>query len=177
MEGYIGQIMLYASNRIPVNWRICQGQLVQISDYPALYSVLGLTYGGNGSTNFQLPDLRARIPVGMGQGTGLTNMQQGAYYDQYSMTLTESNMPYHNHSMPVSSVVADQVSPEGCVLGTLPSSYSFYSNIPTGAQTFSTTLPSETVSTTGSNQKFYLIGPCVGLNYLICVAGAYPTRS
>ena len=98
MEGTIGEIRGFAGTFCPMDWAYCQGQLLSVQQYTPLFAIIGTTYGGNGSTNFQLPDLRGRIPVGAGQGTGLS-----IYWNQGSTAGTEitniqvPNMPYHTH--------------------------------------------------------------------------------
>jgi microcystin-dependent protein len=77
METYIGQIILFAGNYAPEGWAFCHGQLLPILNNQALFSIIGTTYGGNGTTNFALPDLRGRVPIGMGQGPGLNPVTIG----------------------------------------------------------------------------------------------------
>jgi microcystin-dependent protein len=98
MEGYIGQILMWAGAFEPLNWAFCAGQTLQISMYQALYSVIGNIYGGNGQTTFNLPDLRGRMPVGAGAGPGLPTIQLGTRWGQPTQTLTLENLPSHNHA-------------------------------------------------------------------------------
>ena len=77
MEPFLGQIVMFAGNFAPRGWAMCQGQMLPISQYTALFSILGTTYGGDGRTTFALPDLRGRGPVGMGQGPGLPQRELG----------------------------------------------------------------------------------------------------
>lgn len=77
-EPYLGEIMIFASNYAPQGWLFCHGQLLPINDYLSLFSLLGTMYGGDGRTTFGLPDLRGRVPMGVGQGPGGTNVNQGA---------------------------------------------------------------------------------------------------
>lgn len=77
VEPFIGQIMLFAGNFPPKGWAFCNGQILSIAQNSALFSILGTTYGGNGTINFALPDLRSRVPVGMGQGPGLSPVDLG----------------------------------------------------------------------------------------------------
>ena len=78
MDPFVGEIKIFAGTFAPENWRFCDGSLLSISVYNPLYSLLGTTYGGDGITNFALPDLRGRIPVGQGSGPGLTSRIRGA---------------------------------------------------------------------------------------------------
>lgn len=77
MDPFIGEIIMFAGNFAPRNWALCQGQLLPISDYNALFSILGTTYGGDGRTTFALPDLRGRTPISQGQGPGLSSRPLG----------------------------------------------------------------------------------------------------
>lgn len=94
MDDFIGTIKLFAGNYEPDGWFYCAGQLLPIQQYAALYSILGTTYGGDGRTNFALPDLRGRVPVGAGQSPSLgTNHRAGDKWGAESVTLAASNLP------------------------------------------------------------------------------------
>lgn len=94
MDDFIGAIKLFAGNYEPDGWFYCWGQLLPIQQYAALYSILGTTYGGDGRTNFALPDLRGRVPVGVGQSPTLgTNHRAGEKWGSETITLTPANLP------------------------------------------------------------------------------------
>jgi microcystin-dependent protein len=107
MEAFIGTIMPVAFNFAPVNWALCNGQILSISQNAALFSLLGTQYGGNGTTNFALPDLRGRVAVGQGQGQGISPVEMGEVSGSNNgamtlngagtCTLTTANMPAHSH--------------------------------------------------------------------------------
>ncbi|OZG70832.1 hypothetical protein BTA51_23625 [Hahella sp. CCB-MM4] len=98
MESYIGQITMYGFNWAPRDWAVCGGQLIQISQYQALYSLIGTIYGGDGRITFQLPDMRARSPVGWGDAPGLQNYPIGTRLGHQLVALTETQLPKHSHS-------------------------------------------------------------------------------
>ena len=98
MDSFIGQIMMFAGPFAPVNWALCNGQTLQISEYPPLFSILGPTYGGDGRTTFGLPDLRGRVPMGSGVGIGLSPRVTGQRYGSENVTLSVAQMPAHSHS-------------------------------------------------------------------------------
>lgn len=98
-EVFIGQIMLFAGNFVPVGYVACDGSLLSTQDYPELFSLLGTVYGGDGSTTFGVPDLRNRIPVGVGSGPGLTPWTLGETGGEASVTLTVANLAAHNHAL------------------------------------------------------------------------------
>ncbi len=96
-DPYMGQIMQVGFNFAPVNWFTCQGQLLPISQYTALFSLLGTTFGGNGQTNFQLPDFQGRVAIGVGQWAGGSSYGWGQTGGAETVTLTQANLPTHTH--------------------------------------------------------------------------------
>src|SRR5579863_5596794 len=104
-QPYIGAIFIFAGNFAPRGYQLCQGQLLPISQNAALFSILGTTYGGNGTTTFALPDLRGRAPIGQGAGLGLSPITLGEIAGSQSVTITSGNMPAHNHTVAVSAPV------------------------------------------------------------------------
>ncbi len=104
MATYLGEIILVGFNFAPSGWAFCNGQVLPISGNEALFSLLGTTYGGNGSTTFALPDMRGRAPVHFGQGSGLSNYTLGALTGAETVTLTSSQMAAHTHTIDTSSL-------------------------------------------------------------------------
>jgi len=98
MDAYIGTILIWAPTFAPVQWVFCQGQTMPINGYQAVFALIGTTYGGNGTTNFNLPDLRSRVPVGAGMSPGNTNRVLGQVGGAENVTLTLAQMPAHNHT-------------------------------------------------------------------------------
>ena len=98
MDEYIGIIKCFAGNFAPRTFMFCAGQTLAISSNSALFAILGTTYGGNGQTTFQLPDLRSRVPIGAGQGVGLSTYQLGQKGGVESVTLGINQLPQHNHT-------------------------------------------------------------------------------
>ncbi len=105
MDGYLGEIRMFAGNYAPVGWALCDGRLMPISGNDALFALLGTTYGGDGATNFALPDLRGRVPMSVGTGVipgngqSLTPRILGASVGVETVTLTQENLPSHTHQM------------------------------------------------------------------------------
>lgn len=160
-EGTIGEIRLFAGNFAPRDWEFCQGQLLSIASNPALFSVIGTTYGGNGSTTFGLPDLQGRVPVGVGRGHGLTNRVLGEQIGAETHTLNRSQIPTHAHTLTTSGQVGS-VSDSGQTIAAGSSEGS---------------LGKATTSPEGGSQPHNNMPPSLGLNYVICVQGVYPSRS
>ena len=170
-EGFIGEIRMFAGNFAPKDWAFCQGQILSIAQNTALFSILGTTYGGDGRVTFALPNLSGRVPVGVGQGAGLTNRQLGEMSGTETVTLTTAQMPAHSHT--VNAVTADGNQ-------NLPTN-SFPANTKTLDKEYSTVAPNTTMNPTmigvsGGSQPFGVMQPSLGMNYIICVNGIYPSR-
>ena len=179
-QPYIGAIVLFAGNFAPRGWALCQGQLIAISTNTALFSILGTTYGGNGQTTFALPDLRGRIPVGQGQGPGLSTYTLGEQTGTEQVTLLTNQMPQHNHLMNVGSLAADNAGPTGLYLTSANANYqgdpvSVYAYGATAAA--NATLNVKSITNTGGNLPHPNIQPSLCLNYIIALEGIFPSRN
>jgi len=182
MEGTIGEIRMFAGNFAPRNWAFCQGQIMSIAQNTALFSILGTTYGGNGQTTFALPDLRSRVPVGTGQGPGLSPYQLGQVAGNENTTLTVGNLPAHNHSfsttatMPCHAGAGNADTPTGNIPAGSASAENY-----TAASAANGNMAPLTVSgntgPAGSNQPFNNVQPYLGMNYIICLFGIFPSRN
>lgn len=197
-EPFIGEIVLFAGNFAPRGWAFCNGTLLAISSNSALFSIIGTTYGGNGTTTFALPDLRSRVPVHSGQGPGLPFVQLGEMAGSPTVTLLPPNLPAHVHSnmpvqvtvpvsIPVVTTDGDSPTPgTGKVLAqTLETSVggvvNIYGNGPgtTTLEPFSAqaTVSIPSTGITGSNYPVNIQNPFLGLNYIIATSGIYPSRN
>lgn len=168
-DSYIGDIKLTAITFNQSGWLECNGQLLQISEHTALYSLLGTTYGGNGSTNFALPDLRGRVPVGLGTGPGLATYNQGQKGGVEGVTLTANQLPAHTHGVSVSTSAGTSFSPDGTFLantGNFDKEYSATAN----------TVNTVMVQSAGGNIAHENRQPYTVVRYVICVNGLYPSR-
>lgn len=114
-DPYIGEIRAFPYHYAPRGWAECNGQLLPISSNTALFQIIGTTYGGNGSTNFALPDLQARIPMGQGQGPGLSPRTIGEKGGTDTVTLRPAEMPSHSHDFNASGELASERQPAGQV--------------------------------------------------------------
>lgn len=185
MEPFIGQLMLFAGNFAPRGWALCQGQILPIAQYQALFSILGTTYGGNGQTTFALPDLRGRAPLSSGQGPGLSGYALGQSGGRESVTLATANMPAHTHPVqlaltfaaPASTAPGDTDTPGP---GAVPAGASGSAIYGQGAR--DTTLAGAAVGgnvnlgNTGGNQPFDSRPPYLTLNWCIALEGIFPAR-
>jgi len=171
MTPFVGQIQAFGFNFAPRGWAKCDGQLLAISQYNALFSLLGTMYGGDGRTTFGLPDLRGRSIVGIGTGPGLSNIKQGEKGGSENATLTINNMPNHNHSVQV------QVNTG---VGSEPDPTGFIANEPNGFAEDATAnahLGGVTQASVGGGQSFGIRSPFLGIEVCIALEGVYPSRN
>jgi microcystin-dependent protein len=174
MEGTIGEIRMFAGNFAPKNWAFCQGQLLAIQSNTALFSILGTTYGGNGTTNFALPDLQGRVPVGAGTGPGLPTVVLGEIAGTNTNTLTISEMPMHTHTVAANAGTAGrglQVSPTNNFPAQNQDGSGNYAPTP------DTTMNPQMVGLAGGSQPVNNMQPYLGMNYVICLYGIFPSRN
>lgn len=175
MTPLLGQILPVAFDFAPKGWAFCSGQLFSIQQNVALFSILGTTYGGNGQTNFGLPDLRGRAAICAGQGLGTSYYTLGQMGGTEAVTMLISNMPAHNHSFNVSNTASTQLSPNGNVLaqgGVLGSSTYFLYGAGAGV-----TMAPGTINNTGGSQPFNVMQPYLTVNYCIALNGIFPSRN
>jgi len=170
MEVYLGSLMLVPYNFAPSGYALCEGQLLSISSASALFSLLGTRYGGNGTTNFGLPDLRGRLAISYGQGPGLSSYDQGQVGGTPVVNLTPDQQPAHTHTMSGAKGGGSQVSPASASLAQVP----IYSDQNTPLSILN---PNSLSTMPGGGQPHGNMMPYQGLNWIICVSGPYPPRS
>jgi microcystin-dependent protein len=167
MEAFLGQIVAFAGNYAPVNWALCDGKLLPIMQYQALFAILGTTYGGDGKTTFALPDLNGRTPIGAGRGTGLTARNLGEKGGAEKVTLTTAQLPTHVHETSLKTGAAGEhaaATPAKAILAT-------------GDATGSTTAGSSSImGPTGNSMPHENMPPYLAINYIICIQGMWPNR-
>jgi microcystin-dependent protein len=181
-DQYIGEIRMVGFNFAPVDWALCQGQTLAISQYAALFALLGTTFGGNGTSTFQLPDLQGRVPLGFGNGAGLEPFVLGQKSGVASLSILTQNLPTHTHliSPPVSNSNGTQSSPVGAypavdvttARGETPITY-------TNAATSSAGQTSAAFQSgvAGGNIPITIQPPYLAINFIIALVGIFPTRS
>lgn len=171
MEGVIGQIILFAGNFPPRSWEFCHGQLLSIAQNSALFSILGTTYGGNGVQTFALPDLRGRVPRGVGQAPGIGNVNLGETGGSENTILGIHHLPQHSHALKANNQFSGGDHPAGKYFGASSGNKGSY------ADTGNTVMAPDVVAPAGGNQPFSNLEPFLGLNYIICVQGYFPSRA
>lgn len=171
-EAYMGQIMPWPINYAPRGWAYCYGQVLQISQYSALFALLGTRFGGDGVTNFGLPDLRGRMVVGAGQAPGLSMYEFGQKGGYEQVPLSADNLPEHVHPTPATTNEASSGAPAAELApATVPrtSDYKLYAS-PANAS-LAPTGNNPTSKHPLENRQPYLV-----LNYIICLNGIWPDR-
>jgi microcystin-dependent protein len=194
MEAYLGYVMFTAGSFAPRGWSLCQGQLMSIAQSSALFSLLGITYGGNGQQTFGLPHLGGRVPVGTGQAPGVShNYQAGEAAGTEQTTILTSQMPAHVHAFPAQpgmAVVTDNTEDNtysqataGARLGNLldPSGSGATPAIYVPAGSGSTTVnlagtPAGNTGIAGGSMPLPIMQPYLAMNAVICIEGYYPSR-
>lgn len=190
-EPFIGQVQAFGFQFNPTGWVPCDGRQLAISEYDALYSLLGTTYGGDGVNTFAVPDLRGRVPLSMGTGQGLSQKIIGEYSGVEAVTLSLSQMPMHTHILSttggnfmVSSQAGTTPTPTSTenTIGAandvnISNTNNAYNNqmpdiaLNTGATT------SAMVTAAGGSMPFENMEPFLVINYCIAVEGIYPSQS
>lgn len=179
---YLGNVISVAFNYAPADFLPCDGRLLQINQYEALYTLMGTVFGGDGVQTFGLPDLRGRAPVHMGQGTGLSNYVLGQKAGTSSVTMTSGQLPAHTHGTSQMKMQVNTTSPattnnpaKAYLSMPDPSLGNMYTP-PGGAGVYygATATP---LSPVGNSLPIDIRNPFVAINYIICVQGLFPTRS
>jgi len=175
MDPLIGQIIMFAGNFEPQGWAFCNGQLLPIAQNTALFSILGTTYGGNGTTTFGLPNLQGRVPMHWGNGAGLTPRSLGETAGEENVTLLAAQMPAHTHSLAANSSNGDQPSPSSNVPAVVNdggrTQYPGYSSTPNA------TMAQAAISITGGSQPHDNLQPFQCVSFIIALTGIFPSRN
>lgn len=173
-EPFMGMISTFGFNFPPRGWAQCNGQLMPIAQFDALFSLLGTTYGGDGVNTFALPDLRGRTAVSPGQSPGTNiNWQLGQMVGVESVALTIVELPAHSHALNCSNAGANQPSPSNHITAVESSgSSATYSDGAPG-----TTMKAGSIGPSGGGQAHENMQPYLTINFCIALEGIYPSRS
>lgn len=187
---FLAQIEIFAGNFAPRGWAFCEGQLLPISQYSALFSILGTTYGGDGRTTFGLPDLRGRSGMHPGHGPGLSARKLGQKIGVETTTLNSTQLAAHNHiainrltgvaAIEVNEEEGEEASPSSGFLAKTPSGNSYYLDESDGnflAGTSGDIGGSMNIINSGASSAYNNRQPFLGLNYVIALQGVFPSRS
>jgi microcystin-dependent protein len=172
-DPFVAEVRIFAFSFAPTGWARCDGQLMPISQNTALFSLLGTTYGGNGVSNFALPDLQGRAPMHPGQGPGLSLHDLGEAGGSETVTLLESEIPAHNHALVGSNEDGTQ--------GTLTAGISLASSV--GGQHYQTTtsgtvaMAANALTPAGGHQSHNNMMPYLTVQFCIALQGVFPPRT
>jgi microcystin-dependent protein len=159
---YVGEIRLVGFNFAPVGWAFCDGSLIAITENPTLFNLIGTTYGGNGTTNYALPNLKSRLPIHQGDGYVM-----GQTAGAETVTLTTSQIPAHSHPLEAAAAAGTETSPAGAVWAE------------SALEQYSTATPTDsmgaTLGQTGGGQPHNNMPTFLTLNYVIALFGIYPS--
>lgn len=171
MDPFVAEIRIFPFNFAPKGWAFCDGQLLPLSQNTALFSLLGTTYGGNGKSNFALPNMQGNAPMHPGQGPGLSLHDLGETGGSQTVSLLESEIPSHGHTVNASAADGTTGSPNGQLVAN-----------GVGVNMYTTTLTStalnpNTVAPAGGDQPHNNMQPYLTFNFNIALQGVYPPRT
>lgn len=169
-DPFVAEVRIFPFNFAPKGWAWCDGQLLPLSQNTALFSLLGTTYGGNGQSNFALPDLQGRAPLHPGQGQGLSPYSLGQTGGAETVSLLESEIPSHNHTLRAVSQYADVTTPSPTVaLGEAASGAAY-------ADSANSTLDGSALAPAGGDQPHNNLMPYLTFYFCIALQGVFPPR-
>jgi microcystin-dependent protein len=173
-DQYLGEIRMFGGNFAPTGWAFCQGQLLAIQQFTALFSLLGTYYGGNGTSNFALPDLRGRAPMSMGTSSDpfLGDVVIGQADGTETVSLVTTEMPAHTHLWPVET----GPNSAGTEKGGTPTEPLANGPVSYGTVAANTSLSPTTVGTGGASLPHANMMPYVAINFIIALNGIFPPR-
>ena len=178
-DPFVGEIRMFAGTFAPRDWAFCDGTQYNISDYPPLFSLIGITYGGDGVTKFAVPDLKGRLPIGQGQGASLTNRAIGSYGGTETAALTTATMPSHSHLAYGSTAAATQTSAQGAVWAAISGVNQFINPSEVTVTTSTVIREMNTaciLSSVSPGTAHGNVMPSLAINFIICLNGEYPYR-
>ena len=170
MDPFIGEIRMFGASFAPQGWALCDGQTLAVSQYGALFRLIGTTYGGDGVTTFNLPDLRSRLPLHQGQGPGLSPRALGENGGAETVTLTSQQLAGHTHALSARSILGTAANPEGQVLAQTRNVDLYMDDVPV------VPMATSAVSVQGNSQPHDNLMPFLCVNFIIALDGIYPTQ-
>jgi microcystin-dependent protein len=174
MDPFVAEIRIFPFNFAPKGWAFCDGQILPLSQNTALFSLLGTTYGGNGKSNFGLPNLQGRAPMHPGQGPGLSLHDLGETGGSETVTLLESEIASHSHQTMCNNGDGDRVSPQSAAFANIPPG-SPPAYAAAGAATVA--MHNSALTPSGGDQPHNNMSPYLTLNFCIALQGVYPPRT
>ena len=182
-DPYIGSVDLWAGNFAPRGWSFCAGQLLAIAQWDVVFALIGTFYGGDGVQTFKLPDLRGRIPVGVGRSPGTSDYSLGEMAGTESMILTTNNLPIHNHTATGSFVPLAGTTETSPVNDPTDKYFSLTTGddgkiyTPVANSIMGSTPATITLANNGNSQPISMVQPYLAVNYIFCMEGVFPSRN
>lgn len=173
-EPFIGEVRIFPYNFNPRNWAYCNGGLISISQNPALFSIIGTVYGGDGRISMGLPNLKGRTPMNAGQAPGLSFYREGWYGGFEAVTLTQAEMPTHTHDTSAYLGLGDSESPANATLGIDQTPDNFFTASDSSKYT---PMSASSLSNAGGGQPHENRQPYLAVNFYIALEGLYPSRN
>lgn len=170
MDPFVAEIRIFPFNFAPRGWAFCNGQLLPLSQNTALFSLLGTNYGGDGRSNFALPDLEGRTPMHPGQGPGLSLHDLGETGGSDTVTLLDSEIPSHSHTLMAASLNSQSTSPTNNSLGRGNPLKVYDTNVPTAL------MDANSITPAGGDQPHNNMMPYLTMNFCIALQGVFPPR-
>jgi microcystin-dependent protein len=171
MAPYVGEIRMFAGNFPPNGWMFCEGQTLPISENDVLFQLIGTTYGGDGQSTFNLPNLASRVPIHMGTSPSGTTYQIGEMAGTEQETLTTQQIPSHTHPFTVSTGAGTQNAPANAVVASSPSVTLFIGDAPDA------NLSPNAVTPAGGSQPHENTQPFLCINFIISLFGVFPSQT
>lgn len=171
-DQFVAEIRMFAGNFPPKSWALCNGQLLAINQNTALFSLLGTTYGGDGKVNFGLPNLQGRVPLGQGQGLGLTDRVLGEQDGLQAVTLTDAELPNHSHTARASTAAANTGDPSNALLAATTAANPLY----VGATGSALSMNGGSLQQAVTRQPHNNLQPYLVVNFIIALQGIFPPR-
>jgi microcystin-dependent protein len=168
-QPYVGEIRMFAGNFAPAGWRFCDGALLPISENEILFQLIGTTYGGDGQSTFRVPDLRGRVPVHQGAGSGLSTRTMGENGGVEEVTLTQQQIPIHTHPLIGTETISNDATPASNVPAQT-STFDFYQSTGGGGA-----MAPQSISPVGGSQPHDNMQPFLCVNYIISLFGIFPS--
>ncbi|MBI1675791.1 tail fiber protein [Shewanella sp. DW31] len=179
-DPFVGEIRMMANTYAPYGWAYCNGQAIAIQQNTVLFSVIGIAFGGNGTTMFNLPDFRSAAPIGTGQGPGLAQVVIGEFTGEADVTLTSGTIPAHTHTLSGKTMLGDQSIPANNLYlaadGGGGGTENLFYMLP-GTTTPDTNLSPNCISSSGSGSSHPNAQPFLTLGFCIALQGEYPARN
>jgi microcystin-dependent protein len=177
-QPFLGQMMMFCGNFAPKGFALCNGQLLSISQFTALFSLLGTFYGGDGKSTFALPNLQGNVPVNMGQGAGLSQYSIGQTGGAQNVTLNAAAMPAHSHVFSASTVAAASPSPNGLMPAKpTAANAAAYAVSQTSPALATQVMNPQSCSTVGGSVAHNNMMPTLFITFVIAMAGIFPARN